>query len=256
LRSYAFASVLLAVCCVSAVASAGEVPTYKAPPLAATAPVGMPGNFYAGLSVGGRWSDTDWTTTETALAALPLPASASFDSSTARIGGYAGYMLRFAPTWAIGIEGDIAWGDSRKSILGIPGACCDSIASVKEGWDGSIRGRLGFLLAPAWLLYATGGIAWQSIDIDTTCGNADVLCTTRHSESLSKTKTGWTIGGGLEVMLRHNWLLRLEYRYADYGDVHHTFFTFPPVDHLTMNEFWRTQTLLAGFAYKLNGHSQ
>ena len=165
-------------------------------------------------------------------------------------------MWRFAPRWAIGAEGDLAWGDSRKHVLGIPGTCCDSIASVKEGWDSSIRARLGLLLAPAWLVYATGGVAWQSIDIDASCGNVNAFCTTPHSESVSTTKTGWTIGGGLEVMLRHNWLVRLEYRYADYGDVHHTFFAFPAVDRLTMNESFRTQTLLAGFAYKLNGHSQ
>src|SRR5712691_6671025 len=70
------------------------------------------------------------------------------------------------PTWAVGIEGDIAWGDS-KSIAAIPGACsrigCGDIAGVQEGWDGSIRGRFGFLLTPAWLLYATGGIAWQGL---------------------------------------------------------------------------------------------
>ena len=95
----------------------------------------MPGNLYVGVSVGARWSDTDRTTV--ALGSTPAPPRfpnpASFDSRTARIGGYAGYMVRIAPAWAVGIEGDIAWGDSKKTLPGIPGTCCGGVARVQEG---------------------------------------------------------------------------------------------------------------------------
>ena len=169
-------------------------------------------------------------------------------------------MWRIAPTWAVGIEGDIAWGDSSKSIAAIPGTCsrigCGDIAGVKEGWDGSIRGRFGLLLTPAWLLYATGGIAWQGLGIDASCsGQKAAFCSTAHSESVSTTEAGWTFGAGLEVMLRRNWLVRLEYRFSDYGHLDHIFFASPPGDRVVMSEALRTQTLLVGFAYKLNSPS-
>jgi hypothetical protein len=83
-KSFAFAGVLLALFCVTGVARAGDVAAYKGPPPAAN--VVIPGNFYAGLSLGGRWSDTDWTTT-----AAPSPQfwpvnSTSFNSGTLRVG--------------------------------------------------------------------------------------------------------------------------------------------------------------------------
>jgi len=59
------------------------------------------------------------------------------------------------------------------------------------------------------------------------------------------------VGAGIEVMLRRNWLVRLEYRFADYGRLGHTFFASPPGDRVVMNEALQTQTLLVGFAYKL-----
>jgi outer membrane immunogenic protein len=250
-KSCAYAGVALALLCMSGVSWAADLAAYKAPP---PPPGAMPGNLYVGLSLGARWSDTDWTTT--ALASPPasprFPNPASFDSSTARIGGYAGYMLRIAPTWAIGIEGDIAWGNSSKNVPGIPGTCCGGIAGVQEGWDGSIRGRVGFLLTPAWLLYATGGIAWQGIEIDASCGAGKGLCASSHRESVSSTQPGWTLGAGIEVMLRHNWLVRLEYRFADYERLDHTFFVSPASDRVAMNEALSTQTLLVGIAYKLS----
>src|SRR5947207_11385615 len=200
-KSCAFAGVLLAMFCVGGVARAGDVAAYKAPPPAVGA--AMPGNFYAGVSLGGRWSDTDWTTT--AIGSPPSSPQfwafdpASFDSSTLRIGGYLGYIWRVTPSWAVGVEGDLGWGDSSKSSAGIPGTCCAGSASVKEGWDGSIRGRVGYLLAPAWLLYATGGIAWQGIEVNASCGaGKNSFCISTHTESASTTATGWILGAGLE----------------------------------------------------------
>lgn len=251
-----FAGMLLAVS-VSSVASAAEVVPEKAsrPPVAAL----MLGNFYAGIALGGRWSLTDWTTMGAGPAASvqpPLPNSATFESGTARVGGYAGYMWRVADTWAIGVESDLAWGDTNKNFPGIPGTCCGGTAIIKEGFDTSIRGRLGFLLSPAWLLYATAGVTWQALEIDAICGSTNTSCTTAHSELLSTTRSGLTIGAGLELMMQHNWLVRAEYRYADYGNIDHNFFALVPANHVAMHAFLSTQTLFAGFAYKLNGHAR
>jgi outer membrane immunogenic protein len=246
----AFAGVLLALC-VDGAARAGDVPGYKALPAAANST--SSGVLYAGLSLGARWSDTAWTTT--GLGSPPLapafPNPASFDASTARVGGYGGAMWRIAPSWVIGLEGDFAWGDSRRTVAAIPGSCCGGFAGVKQGWDGSVRGRFGYLLDPAWLLYATGGVGWQGLEVDASCSAKTSFCSSTHAESASTTQTGWTLGAGIEVMLRHNWLVRLEYRFADFGRLDHTFFVSLPADRVFMSESLKTQTLLVGLAYKL-----
>ena len=38
----------------------------------------------------------------------------------------------------------------------------------------------------------------------------------------SATKLGYTIGAGIETMLWHNWIVRGEYRYADFGTITNT----------------------------------
>jgi len=75
----------------------------------------------------------------------------------------------------------------------------------------------------------------------------------------SQTLTGWTIGGGVEAMLGHNWLARAEYRYADFGTVNFndvrtcTGCTFPAQSTpLSVSYAMRvaTQTAMVGLAYK------
>jgi outer membrane immunogenic protein len=67
--------------------------------------------------------------------------------------------------------------------------------------------------------------------------------------SISTTRGGWTIGGGVETMFWGHWLARIEYRYADFGDIG---FTFPraPAIGFTANVSLKTNTLLGGLAYK------
>ena len=77
-------------------------------------------------------------------------------------------------------------------------------------WLASVRGRLGY----AWdraLIFATGGVAWSHTDylgIDSRGGGGTV-----DTASLSSTKGGWVVGGGLEYGLIPNWTLRGEYLY-------------------------------------------
>src|SRR4030081_1788995 len=60
-------------------------------------------------------------------------------------------------------EGDINWQKGETSHAQNTPPPCLSYAlftgSQKQGADGSIRGRLGYLVTPWTLLYATGGLA-------------------------------------------------------------------------------------------------
>ncbi len=226
--------------------------------------------IYAGVSAGARWSDTTWTTeclngiAGCGGAALNTHNPVSFDSTAARLGGYLGYNWQVAPTWLVGLEADIAWGNNSKTETGIPGtiaaaaalAATGDSASVKEKWDGSLRARLGYLVTPTWLIYATGGVAWQRADLTASCTGvvaaSQCLAGLSASETYSTTKAGWTVGGGMEAAFWGNWLGRIEYRYADYGNINHTFFVGNAnvVSTLSMSEKLRTHTVLAGLAYK------
>lgn len=218
--------------------------------------------FYVGASVGGRWSEVTWNT-QTFSGIAPLAASnpQQLDSSSVRVGGIVGYNWQVSPAWVVGLEGDIAWADSKKTISGFPGSINFFVAAnhdtvgVKLGWDASIRARLGYLVTPATLVYATGGVAFQEITTTATCdGTALSFCGAAFPSNLSNTtvKTGWTVGGGIETVISQNWFARAEYRYSDFGNVTHVL---PPVPAVgfTANIDVKTHTALVGLTYKFGG---
>ena len=256
------------------IASAADLPV-KAPPIVAAPAAWNWTGFYAGVSLGGRWSDPTWNTSAIGgpapgqlRPADPATSSMNFDSSTFRVGGYLGYNWQFTPQWLVGLEGDLAWGDSSKTNGGVPGSfggtpgfgsappAATGVDSswVKENWDASIRARLGFLVTPTWLIYATGGVAFQDVEVGASCtGTGPSWCGPARNESISSVRTGWTIGGGVEAMVWQNWLARVEYRYSDYGSIDHTFFSVPSTaDEVVSSVKLRTNTVLGGIAYKFN----
>ena len=101
-------------------------------------------------------------------------------------GGTVGYNWQFGPIWVVGVEGDAAWADDSQTQFGLPGCAVNCVrgavvtpsalpsggdsASVKMLWDASARGRLGYLVTPDLLIYATGGVAWQNIEASGQCG--------------------------------------------------------------------------------------
>src|ERR1700761_3398151 len=80
-------------------------------PVKAKAPTAITSNWggsYAGLSLGGRWSDVGWTTTAvTGFAVDPTSNIAAYASSSVRVGGYLGRQWQFAPQWVGGVEADV-----------------------------------------------------------------------------------------------------------------------------------------------------
>src|SRR6476646_1026305 len=84
--------------------SAADLPSKT--PLLQPTPVANWTGFYLGVSAGARWSNADWTTTVTPIVGSVIPPTASFDSTTGRVGGFLGYNWQFAPSWVVGIEGD------------------------------------------------------------------------------------------------------------------------------------------------------
>jgi outer membrane immunogenic protein len=92
---------------------------------------------------------------------------------------------------------------------------------------GTARGRFGWTPGPDWLLYGTGGLAWEQIDQTATnqgTSTGTVSFTTASFSTSPANFFGWVAGAGVEVRLfGSNWIGRLEYLHYDFG---HTRFSF------------------------------
>jgi opacity protein-like surface antigen len=256
----------------------------KAPPPAVSAPYNWTG-AYAGLEAADRLADASWTTT--ALPGIipfpdvpdPTTNPAGFFNASAQGGTFIGYDWQIAPRWVTGLEADIDFGNSSMSRAGIPGAYGNGAASifppfgflpgleaegadsstVKFGWDGSVRARLGYLSTPNVLVYGTGGVAFQKVSVSATCDatiasfcSAAFTDGVARSETASTVRTGWTVGGGVEGILTGNWLGKLEFRYADLGHYNPALFA-GTLDEVDTDVRLQTYTFLAGIGYKFNG---
>ncbi len=232
--------------------------------------------FYVGGELGGQWGRTNWNTTSTSdFPGTIVDASTprNYNSSGFRVGGYAGYNWQVT-NWVIGLEGSGAWSDATATSAGIPGctiACAGTpgpgvdVSSVKLRWDASARVRIGYLVTPSVLFYGTGGVAWQGVQTSGSCQHtgSDPVCSSDISTSFdtqtnSKTLTGWTVGGGIEAKISGNWLLRGEYRYANFGRFNGLLpFNSPSepagTDFVRYNASVSTQTATVGLAYQFGG---
>lgn len=239
---------------------AADLPRKSVAPAFVAAPVSSWTGFYVGVSAGAQLSDATWTTTSVPFFAGGIPIANSenrgFDKTSFRLGAYAGYNWQLNPNWVVGAEIDFgATLGGKKTSTGLPGlglvANSSDRLSHQNNYDGSLRLRAGYLITPSILLYGTGGLALQQYDIKATCpGDATSWCIAARSQSDGKTRTGWTLGAGVEGMLTNNLLARVEYRYSDFGRTSHSLFPTAPVDTINGRMSLKSHTIQAGIAYK------
>lgn len=185
--------------------------------------------FYAGVNAGGTWGDADTNTSCldnqfggafcTAIAAEgALPFNMSNDLNGFIGGVQAGYNVQRG-LMVFGVEADIAWTSIDSNTSNSNGATASFLPSVTTAsqelnWLGTVRGRLGYAVHGNMLLYATGGLAYGNVDnsYSHVFTNGDYA-----RASQSKTKAGWTVGGGGEYGFGR-WSLKGEYLYYDLGD--------------------------------------
>jgi outer membrane immunogenic protein len=173
-------------------ASAADLP--RAVPYGAPAayPVGYNWTgLYIGINGGGAWARSSWD-----------GFAVSNSPSGGMIGATAGYNWQGASPWVFGLEGDIDW-------TGISGstACAAGICETKNSWFGTARGRVGY----AWdriMPYITGGAAFGNIKANVT-----------GFPGASDSRLGWTIGFGAEAVLMGKLTAKVEYLYADLGNM-------------------------------------
>lgn len=144
---------------------------------------------YAGLHAGYGFANTS----------VSVPGLFGFSGIGANgwlVGGKVGADYQFARRWVVGMlaEGNLQGIDTTISAGGV------TVARVSGDLRWAIRARLGFLLTPETMIYATGG--WSQ-------GRTTFSLTGLGSAGLMT--NGWQIGGGIETRLAGNFFLHAEY---------------------------------------------
>lgn len=183
---------------------AADAPVYKGPAPAA-ALFNWTG-FYLGGQIGYAWA-RDRQDLFTNAGAFLVTTDNSFTGFVG--GGHAGFNMQSGQL-VYGVEVDFE-GKSLNTSFPVGAPFAATTFTVKSDWQGSIRGRLGLAVDRA-LLYATGGVTFANY-------NHTYTTVPGFFDSVTKIRTGWTVGAGLEWVLAANWTARAEYRYTDFGTV-------------------------------------
>jgi len=198
-------------------AQAADLPV-KAPRVLPPPPVASWTGWYVGAHAGVAWhqagADYSGDVGETANAAALGPIVHSNTKAGFIGGGQIGYNWQLG-MFLLGLEADISGLNAKVTAPTVHGK--GNAFEGKINWLSTYRARAGFLARSDILIYATGGLAVGGVkDFFTSngVGSSVALATTK---SASKTKTGWTAGGGVEWMWARNWTVGLEGLYVDLG---------------------------------------
>ena len=143
----------------------------------------------------------------------------------------------------------------------VGGTPCPSAITSRLGqkleWFGTVRGRVGYLVAPSWLVYGTGGLAYGRVKSDFLSVEPDGETDVSH---WAETRVGWSAGAGIEAMLWDRWTWRLEYLHVDLtrngstsSAIFHSGFNTPPpgivVGNLAINTRASDEIVRVGLNY-------
>lgn len=180
-----------------------KAPAYNAPMAVAPAWAG----FYLGIAGGYGWGTTGHTNEVTGIGS---GTSNSFNGGI--FGVTSGYNWQWGSIVA-GLESDFSWSGIKDTFNDNgTGFCTGAVTCVTNlKWLGTDRARLGYAW-DRWLVYATGGLAYGRVEA-TCCAVIAGLTTDEN-----KWRWGYTVGGGIEMMLMPNWSAKAEYLYVNLGD--------------------------------------
>ena len=243
----------LALALIGGPAFSADLPSLPALPALPIAETFAWKGSYAGLNAGGEWNSNATAN----LLSAPIfvapgvgeePWAASSSMASARTlatqgagfigGGQIGYNWRVNESFVVGMEADFqgiagsANSGTSTSLLPAPTAGLNflTVSSASKGLDylGTVRGRVGYLVTPTLLAFASGGFAYGGAAAKTgffqTVPNdqpASYEFLAANNSGFSNTRVGWTVGGGVEWLFCPNWSVKLEYLYYDLGNANY-----------------------------------
>lgn len=180
---------------------------------------------YVGVNAGYGWGNADTNIS-------PLPTAAAFANlmpttikpkvNGAVAGGQVGYNW-VSGNWVYGLEADMSWSGMKDTVMqtpiiqnnGTPWAGTLTV-SQKITSFGTLRGRIGQDVGNNVLIFGSGGLAWGTVKTNL---NSDFRPqgNVQYPASQSKTKLGWTLGGGVEWAFNPTTTFKVEYLYVNLG---------------------------------------
>jgi outer membrane immunogenic protein len=144
-------------------------------------------------------------------------------------------------------------------------------------WFGTVRGRVGYAIWPTMMLYGTGGLAYGRLNesvsassnfsvpiTNTGAAAVSVVATsstgavvplpfsTNQTFEAAVTKTGWTLGGGIEGVVPNTHVTwKAEYLYMDLGTENYTFST-SSLGAITVNTHFTDNIVRVGLNYQFH----
>ena len=232
--------------------------------LAAAPAVAGPSDWtgpYVGANVGGAFGSAEVatvtgaggyfaSTSKTSIAAN----GASSLSPTGFTGGLEAGFNQQNGDWVVGVEADIdALTLNKSTSVTVTYPCCAPSSytltqGVKTTWLFTARPRVGWVTGGA-LIYATGGVAITDFHSQATF--TDTFQPVTENGSKTTTRTGWTLGGGVEAAIDPKWSLKAEYLYADFGKVNATGALSPAVFGQVMNHTAKLNTSIVRFGLNM-----
>jgi outer membrane immunogenic protein len=258
MKKIALAAATVSILIAGAASAADMAPRYtKAPPPPPVAVYNWTG-FYIGAHAGAGWSTQDATSADPGSDL----ARGRLDSGARVIAGvHAGYNWQ-VQRFVLGVEADGTWTDLRAAAFdtnrfpnGAPVGSGGVTFTDRVNWLATIRGRAGFLAAPQFLLYVTGGGAWGDVNYHT----VDIHAAGPASPAtfdFSGGRSGWVAGAGGEWMFSPNWIARLEYLHYELDGASATGIPrvgFPAELSTFVSSKTKIDTVRAGLSYKFGG---
>jgi len=223
----------------AAPALAADIPV-KAPPAPAAAVFNWTG-FYIGGHIGEAWADDRIVDVD----GLNGGAHYALKDSNLIYGGQVGYNVQTGQ-WVYGLEAD--FGDL---VLGgkifDPNFPTGTYSQLRSGFYGDVTGRIGLAIGN-WLPYIKGGYAFT----DAKGGVNNQLGGFGGGQAWTGTYSGWTIGGGVEVMLNAAWSVKVEYQHFDFGTENATLHT-PANGNFRYSNDLTVNAVMVGLNYRFGG---
>jgi outer membrane immunogenic protein len=216
-----------------------KAPRYRAPPPVVWSWTGC----YLGGNVGYGWAHSEWS-----FGGL---AFADHRADGVVAGGQIGCDYQ-AGVWVIGVQGMFDWTSLKADSHRVVGALGPNVIDeTRISWLATLTGRLGYAVQPATLVYVKGGAAWVRSKHDECClpPAPPVVIDDGFARV---TRSGWTVGAGLEHMFAPNWSVFVEYDYIGLGTRGVTFTpTGPTIGPFTYDIRQDVQMLLVGVNVRL-----
>jgi len=237
--------------------NAADLPRKALPMVAPPPPVFSWTGCYVGAQAGGGWGRKRNEHTEgivaSGVASEIVPLTSNADLSGGAFGGQVGCDYQFTGGWVIGVRGNALAADIHGSGLQLdePAEHADGIFAARTNFLASVTGRLGY----SWntvLAYVNGGAAWAHDKYD--FSRAAELALVFQETFPTESRTGWTVGVGVEWAFAPNWSAFAEFAYYDFGDTSRSFTGCSPglceTPRFSLKQ--QIETVMIGVNYRFN----